>query len=88
MQKFKDCFSFEPKFFILNKQDSCVMAVEKETEHGYEGLNISFGFENERVPQWEFEASPMYIAKTFLSQLLLKYDFTLDQDNAEMHCIQ
>lgn len=82
MKKFSDCFWFEPKFFILRKTDNRVIAVEIEDASGYKGLLIDFDFKTNT-----FEVSPCFIAKTFISKLLEKYDFTINMVDAELHCV-
>ncbi len=87
-RKFRDCFSFEPKFYMLNKSDSSVVAVENESDNGYTGVIISFGFGADSTPNWGYDPSPFYIAKTFISQMLVKYDFTLEEKYAELHLVE
>lgn len=58
---------FEPLFYIINKKDGKIMAVEKEVEHGYNGL-----IQNDTKK----ELNPCYIAKTFIYARIDEYDFT------------
>jgi hypothetical protein len=63
---------FKPIFYIIDKKEgNKIFAVEKEVEHGYNGL-----IEND----CKTELNPCYIAKTFIhnNNNNDRYDFTLE----------
>lgn len=66
------------KFFILDMKEKRSIAVQTESEHGYNG--IVFKKENNG-----YNSSPIYIAKTFIENEAFRYDFTTDFQTAFEH---
>ncbi len=56
-------------FYILDKKENIFIIIHEESEHGYNGIGISKNS----------DPTEMYIAKTFISEQLERYDFSKEE---------
>lgn len=72
---------FKSIFYILDKRDMVVIAIEKEVPNGYYGLSFKWEMGD------QFDTSPYYIAKTYIENEKDRYDFTNNISDAIRHIL-